>query len=96
MIRFHLTCSACPEQYNAYKGKEYVGYVRLRHGNFRVEDAKGDTIFRANPKGDGCFDSGGERSHYLGLAAYYIEKSIDPKSTKKTKYVISDDSNFGG
>ena len=35
-IKLTLTCTACPEQYDAlYEGK-VVGYLRLRHGSFTV------------------------------------------------------------
>lgn len=36
-LEFDRTCFACPEQYDVYDGDEKVGYVRLRHGYFRVE-----------------------------------------------------------
>ena len=31
------TCSCCPEQYDVFYDGEQVGYMRLRHGTFRVE-----------------------------------------------------------
>ena len=60
------TCGACPEQYNAFIGDEQVGYLRLRHGYFRVDypDCGGETIYSAEPKGDGCFECD-ERKYYL-------------------------------
>lgn len=36
-LRFLLTCSSCPEQYDVYSGEMQVGYVRLRHSEFTVE-----------------------------------------------------------
>ena len=30
--QFHLTCSACPEQYDVKDGHHIVAYVRYRHG----------------------------------------------------------------
>ncbi len=46
-ITFYETCSACPEQYDAYltDTNEYIGYLRLRHGYFSVEDAYGTQLF---------------------------------------------------
>lgn len=73
-IRFDMTCSACPEQYDAYLGDEQVGYLRLRHGTFRVDvpDCAAQTIYTAHPQGDGCFASKTERDHYLRRAAKAI------------------------
>lgn len=46
-ITFYRTCLAWPEQYdvNFTDTDEYIGYLRLRHGYFRVEDAYGTQIF---------------------------------------------------
>jgi hypothetical protein len=63
------TCFACPEQYDVcYKG-EQVGYLRLRHGTFRVDypDCGEETIYFAHTKGDGVFDLD-EREYYLKQA----------------------------
>ena len=67
------TCGACPEQYDAYFNGDQVGYLRLRHGIFRVDYGfcGGDTIFTEYPKGDGCFEED-EREYYLGLASQAI------------------------
>jgi hypothetical protein len=76
-IRLDLTCGACPEQYDAYVSEDgvdrQVGYLRLRHGAFRVDypDCGGKTLFSANPKGDGAFDDD-EREHYLKMARWAI------------------------
>lgn len=80
MIVLKLTCGACPEQYDAYddaNGMVMVGYLRLRHGAFRVDfpDCGGETIFEACPRGDGEFYDD-ERDHYLKLAVDAIEKRI--------------------
>lgn len=78
MITLWLTCGACPEQYDALdeEGKK-VGYLRLRHGSFRVDypDCGAETIFEASPKGDGCFDDN-ERDYYLRFAVDAIERRI--------------------
>lgn len=52
-----LTCLACPEQYDVYFENKQIGYLRLRHGNFRAEypDVGGTSVYFASPKGDGCF-----------------------------------------
>ena len=72
-IELEQTCGSCPEQYEAfYKGKR-VGYLRLRHGTFRVDypDCGGDTLFTATPEGDGSFRAD-ERDGYLMLAKLAI------------------------
>lgn len=79
MIVLKLTCGACPEQYDAFDevtGKQ-VGYLRLRHGHFRVDYLKcgGETIYEACPQGDGCFDED-EREYYLKFAVHAIERRI--------------------
>lgn len=73
-IELVLTCTACPEQYDAYLDGEQVGYLRLRHGEFRVDfpDVGGETIYEAHPKGDGCFFDD-EKEFYLNEARKAIE-----------------------
>ena len=68
-IRLEQTCGACPEQYDAYLGAKQVGYLRLRHGYFRVDfpDCGGETIYEAYTIGDGAFDPS-EREFHLELA----------------------------
>jgi len=64
------TSIACPEQYDAFIGnKKLVGYLRLRHGYFRVDvpDCGDETIYTAKPKGDGCFTDD-EQDFYLNKA----------------------------
>ena len=53
-IELVQTCSACPEQYDAYKDGVEVGYFRLRHGCFTV-DCLDTQVYVAYPKGDGIF-----------------------------------------
>ena len=82
--RLKQTCSACPEQYDVFDDLgQQVAYFRLRHGGFRVDvpDYGGETIYTANPKGDGIFDRE-ERVHYLTEAVlavqeYYINRRWD-------------------
>jgi hypothetical protein len=75
-IRLVMTCSACPEQYDAFDGDKQVGYLRLRHGTFRVDvpECGGTTIYTASPKGDGMFE-GDERDDYLQRAVNAIRSS---------------------
>lgn len=78
MIKLVLTCGACPEQYDAFdEAGNKVGYLRLRHGGFMVDypDCGGETIYQADPHGDGCFDDD-ERDYYLRFAVDAIEKRI--------------------
>jgi hypothetical protein len=66
----------CPEQYDVFDetGKQ-VAYYRLRHGSFRVDapECGGETIYEANPKGDGTFYDD-ERKHYLKEAEEAVLK----------------------
>lgn len=73
-IRLVLTCRACPEQYDAFLGDEQVGYLRLRHGSFRVEcpDFNGKTVLLDYPDGQGCFKEY-ERDMYLRAAVQEIK-----------------------
>ena len=69
------TCFACPEQYDAFIGEMQVGYLRLRHGEFRVDcpDCGGVTVYEAQPDGDGEF-ADDERERYLGEAKAAIAR----------------------
>ena len=66
--RLICTCSACPEQYDVFDDDTGVkiGYLRLRHGYFRADypDCGDDTVYEAQPEGDGCFEEH-ERQKYL-------------------------------
>ena len=63
------TCGACPEQYDVFLGSAKVGYLRLRHGHFSAEypDCGGETVYEAQPEGDGIFEDH-EREYYLRSA----------------------------
>ena len=69
------TCGSCPEQYDAYRGGAKVGYLRLRHGSFRVEDRQGDIVLQGSPDGDGCFEEY-EREKWLIAACRAIKRSL--------------------
>ncbi len=89
LIELRMTCGVCPEQYDAFLGGEQVGYLRLRHGLFRVDypTCGGQTVLVASPLGDGYFDDQ-ERERYLreakvALAAAHIHRltpSPNPES----------------
>jgi hypothetical protein len=74
-IELEQTCGACPEQYDAYYGTKQVGYLRLRHGNFYADGPNGQTVYEANPKGDGIFEED-ERDYYLTEAKKAIAKML--------------------
>jgi hypothetical protein len=80
MIKLVLTCSACPEQYDAFLDGKQVGYLRLRHGTFRVDypDCGGECIYQAVPNGDGEFDDD-ERDYYLRFAVDAILRRLKSK-----------------
>jgi len=65
-LDLQMTCGACPEQYEVFKDGKQVAYYRLRHGEFRVDlgECGGETIYEAEPNGDGIFDAD-ERFIYL-------------------------------
>lgn len=73
-----LTCESCPEQYEVYKGEKQVGYLRLRHGIFRVDVPDSEvngmkTVYVTNQcAGDGQFRSD-EREYWLEEACRAIE-----------------------
>lgn len=74
-LKLVCTCGVCPEQYDVFdaEGKQ-VGYLRLRHGGFRadVPNCGGQTVYAAEPKGDGIFDDD-ERQYYLAEAVKAIK-----------------------
>ena len=79
-ITLRLTCSACPEQYDAFIGDRKVGYLRLRWGEFRVDysDCGGEMIY-CHVFGDplqGTFDSDEQRAHHLELAKTAIRERL--------------------
>lgn len=76
-IRLELTCGAYPEQYDAFLGERQVGYLRLRHGTFRVDfpDCGMETVLVAHPEGDGEFMDE-ERARYLDMAKKAIVMAL--------------------
>ena len=86
-IELRMTSIACPEQYEAFdiNGKQ-VGYLRLRHGHFRVDflDCGEEIIYEAEPAGDGCFYSE-ERDFYLQKAVKVIKNKIEERNATNPK-----------
>lgn len=76
-LEIKVTCEACPEQYEVFKDGKQVAYYRLRHGEFRVDypDCGGETIYEAEPVGDGTFDES-ERLVYLTKAMRAVLSKI--------------------
>ena len=75
-ILLKRTCFACPEQYDAFDGRgRKVGYLRLRHGIFRVDcpTSDGKTVLRGHPNGDGIFEHD-ERKEWLEKAITAIRE----------------------
>lgn len=81
------TCSACPEQYDAYLDGKKVGYFRLRGGYFRVdaEECGGPTVYEATHEqgllGDGMFEPQ-EREKFLTEGVMALLKHLDKQPIK--------------
>jgi hypothetical protein len=79
------TCFCCPEQYDAYKGGKKVGYIRLRHGTFRVDYPdcmQENLLIMQGMEGDGLFYDD-ERPEYLRMAVKEIDERINLPAHKK-------------
>lgn len=73
------TCDESPEQYIAVFQGQQIGYLRLRHGEFRVDypDCGDETIlYSQEPQGDGCFEED-ERDYFLMKAREAIVKKFN-------------------
>lgn len=80
-----MTCGACPEQYDAYFNNDYVGYFRLRYGNFYVESVKDETIvYYTYPKGDGVFEED-ERMIELTKGIEFLHEHLKTYNNRITK-----------
>jgi hypothetical protein len=91
-LRLVCTCPACPEQYDVFDGNKTVGYLRLRHGNFRADYPHhgGEVVYRSNPKGDGCFlddERKQELTNAVRALKQRIEKNAISGSTAKSSGV---------
>lgn len=80
-LDFKQTCGACPEQYDVFKGKKQVGYVRLRWGDLscRYPDYEGDEIYSESFQDawKGCFDDDNERNKYLLIIANELNNYLE-------------------
>jgi len=74
-IELTCTCSAFPEQYDAFVRDRLVGYLRLRHGHFTVRypNFEGEIIYEVHSLGGGIFNDS-EREFYLDTAKKAIWK----------------------
>lgn len=97
MIYLVQTCCACPEQYDAYatreaaqKGDESarVGYLRLRHGRFRVECPPGNIVNHIAADGDGSFTDD-EREMKLNWACAEIMARCDAAAVPRLYEVVT-------
>lgn len=79
-LYFCCTCGSSPEQYEVFKGKEHVGYVRLRYGYLSCEypDLCGELLYEYEFSDFllGSFDSEEQRKYYLGKIADRILEKI--------------------
>ena len=80
-LDFKQTCGACPEQYDVFKGKKQVGYVRLRRGNLTCDypDHMGNEIYSESFQDawKGCFDDDNERNKYLLIIANELNNYLE-------------------
>jgi hypothetical protein len=79
-IRLVRTCTACPEQYDAMRGDDRVGYLRLRHGQFTVQlrDPDGPVVYEVSVGNElnGMFTDG-QRELFLKIATNALQAALD-------------------
>lgn len=76
-LHFELISDAHPEQYDVTDGRgKPAGYVRLRHGQFRVDYplCRVETLLSAQVESDGAFETQTERDKWLNAAADAIKE----------------------
>jgi hypothetical protein len=80
VYKLELTCFMCPEQWDVYRDCAKVGYIRLRHGDLRVDypDCGGKTLLdlSSGVYGDGAFDTEELRNTYLLKLVKAIDEEI--------------------
>ncbi len=79
-LNFVMTCGACPEQYDVFRGENEVGYVRLRWGHLSCDAPYGTTVFDAQiDEGGwrGLFESPEEREKWLTKCAKEINSAME-------------------
>lgn len=83
-VTLKMTCEACPEQYDAYQGRELVGYLWLRWGHFKVRcpDVGGEVVYAARIGDDltGAFTSDDEQEEHLGKAKAAIRDWLEKRA----------------
>jgi len=87
------TSPACPEQYDAFdEDGNQVGYLRLRHGRFRVDfpEHSKETIYEAHPKGDGVFEDK-ERDFFLQEAYNVIIGKLSRTTDQEHSWYVIED-----
>lgn len=91
IFQLNLTCGGCPEQYDVFSGGQYVGYIRLRHGYFRVDDAHGTTVFSTGeiPGPGGVFSSVEDREKFLTLGLNKLLEALGQNQVPRL-YTITD------
>ncbi len=79
-LKFVMTCSEFPEQYDVFDGDNQVGYVRMRYGNFSVScpDAGDCLVVNRGMLGYGAFEDD-ERELCLKEAASAIRKWMNDR-----------------
>lgn len=84
-IKLDRTCTAAPEQYDAYYKNQLVGYLRLRRGCFTVEcpDVLGDIVLCLHPEGYSDFEDY-EREYHLEEARRAIVRWHTKRLKKET------------
>ena len=91
-LRFEKTCSACPEQYEVFKGPKQVGYIRLRHGCLTAyyPNNHSECIYRHsfNDEWKGYFDNEDERTFFLHEICEIITKRIKENKNGRQKRKI--------
>lgn len=83
------TCGSHPEQYDVLLDGKQVGYLRLRHGSFRVDcpEQGGETVFRSEPRGDGEFEDD-EREIHLNAAVASIDAYLSRNPVRSSELVV--------
>ena len=84
-LKFNLTCSACPEQYDVENSEaRIVGYIRLQHGSLTCEypSVGGELIYSHffDDVWQGNFESDDQREYHLNLIADRILKRIEQEN----------------
>lgn len=79
-LKFEKTSSACPEQYDVFKGGKQVGYIRLRQGvlSCRYPNNHGEIIYahQFEDEWKGYFENEEERTFYLDECKNALLKKI--------------------